>query len=79
MRIVTWNVNGIRAALGKGALEWMAAYGGDVLCLQEVRARQEQVDKASLERLREVYPHVTWNAARRGGYSGVATLARATP
>ena len=79
MRIVTWNVNGIRAALGKGALEWMAAYGGDVLCLQEVRARQEQVDKASLERLREVYPHVTWNAAQRGGYSGVATLARATP
>ncbi|MBN1149405.1 MAG: exodeoxyribonuclease III [Anaerolineales bacterium] len=79
MRIVTWNVNGIRAALGKGALEWMRDHGGDVLCLQEVRAAQEQVEKTDLERLTQAYPHVTWNAAQRGGYSGVATLARRSP
>ena len=79
MRIVTWNVNGIRAALGKGILNWIEAQPPEVLCLQEVRARPEQVEQAHLERLAALYPHSTFNPAERGGYSGVATFAKAAP
>jgi len=79
MRIITWNVNGLRAALRKGALDWIEAQAPEVLCLQEVRARREQVERAHLEKLDSIFPHITWNAAERGGYSGVTTLARVPP
>lgn len=73
MKIITWNVNGIRAVLGKGALDWAFAQQPDLLCLQEVKAREEQLlaeHKASLR-----YPYY-WNAAQRPGYSGVATFCK---
>jgi exodeoxyribonuclease-3 len=79
MQIITWNVNGIRAALRKGALDWITAQAAEVLCLQEVRARKEQVEAAQLRALQEHFPYVTWNAAERGGYSGVATFSRLPP
>ena len=79
MRIVTWNVNGIRAALRKGVLDWIEAESPEVLCLQEVRARPEQIEKAHLEGLGKIYPHKVWNPAERAGYSGVATLASREP
>jgi exodeoxyribonuclease-3 len=79
MKITTWNVNGLRAALGKGVLEWVRAYQADVLCLQEVRARPEQLEENSRNSLAEIFPHATWNPATRPGYSGVVTLARTQP
>jgi len=79
MKITTWNVNGLRAALGKGFHESLQALGSDVLCLQEVRAAPGQIDADELQRLGGSFPHMTWNPAERPGYSGVATFARQQP
>ena len=76
MKIVTWNVNGIRAALGKGALEPVWELAPDVLCLQEVKARPEQLKEEQAGQLK--YPFI-WNSAERGGYSGVATFFKEQP
>ncbi|GAA4440601.1 exodeoxyribonuclease III [Ravibacter arvi] len=82
MRILSYNVNGIRAALKNGLADWLKAaiFEGqpfDVLCFQEVKALQEQVDLAPLEQLG--YQLVGWFAAEKKGYSGVATFARVSP
>ncbi len=71
MKIITWNVNGLRAALGKGALKWVWEQQPDVLCLQEIKARPEQ-----LKGEQGTFPgyDVIWNPAERLGYSGVATF-----
>lgn len=79
MRITTWNVNGIRATLNKGLMESVRALDADVLCLQEIKARPEQLPADAVTALRQVYPHATWNPAERAGYSGTATLARQAP
>lgn len=76
MKIITWNVNGIRAALGKNALDWAFAQKPDVLCLQEIKARPEQLTEKQRD-----FPgyQVVWNPAERPGYSGVATFTSASP
>ncbi len=71
MKIVTWNVNGIRAALGKNALDRIWQRSPDVLCLQEVKARPEQLTEEQRESLKMPF---AWNPAERPGYSGVATF-----
>ncbi len=76
MKIITWNVNGIRAALGKNALDWAFAQQPDALCLQEVKAREEQLDEEQRSALK--LPFV-WNAAERPGYSGVTTFYKEQP
>ena len=76
MRIVTWNVNGLRAALGKGILDWFEFESFDLICLQEVRARPGQIEPEYLKRLEDHYPSIIWNPADRPGYSGVAVLTR---
>jgi len=76
MKIITWNVNGVRAALGKGALDWAFAQQPDALCLQEVKARVEQLNAEQRAKLRLPY---AWNAAQRAGYSGVATFFQEQP
>lgn len=76
MKIITWNVNGIRAALGKNALDWAFTQQPDLLCLQEVKAREEQLNKEQRAMLKLPY---TWNAARRAGYSGVTTFYKNQP
>ncbi|HET9907080.1 MAG TPA: exodeoxyribonuclease III [Anaerolineales bacterium] len=73
MKIMTWNVNGLRAVLGRNGLDWAWAAQPDILCLQEVKARPEQ--------LKEEYRNfpgydVIWNPALKAGYSGVATFLR---
>lgn len=76
MKITTWNVNGIRAAIKKGAFEWAAQERMDVLCLQEVKAHREQVP----EDVRDLAGyHCFWNSALRPGYSGVAVYTRHEP
>lgn len=77
MRITTWNVNGLRAALQKGAGEWWEAYRPDVLCLQEVRSRPDQLTDGQSRKL--AWVHAEWNPARQPGYSGVATFSRIEP
>jgi len=79
MKITSWNVNGLRACLSKGLLEWVDAEQPDVLCLQEVRARPVQLEVGALSRLEGYYPSTIWNPAQRPGYSGVATLTRCPP
>ncbi len=75
MKIATWNVNGIRAALGKGFREWVSEQSPDVLCLQEIKARPDQLEDA--ENFLSGY-RAFWNPAQRAGYSGVATFVRGT-
>ncbi|MEM1202885.1 MAG: exodeoxyribonuclease III [Acidobacteriota bacterium] len=75
MRIYSWNVNGIRAAAKKGFGDWLAGCEGDVVALQEVRAKPEQVPADLLD----AGFHVEVAAAERPGYSGVATFSRRQP
>jgi exodeoxyribonuclease-3 len=76
MKIVTWNVNGIRAVLGKNAFDPIWLRSPDVLCLQEVKARPEQLTEAQRQTLKMSF---AWNPAERPGYSGVATFYTDSP
>lgn len=76
MRIITWNVNGIRAALAKNSLGWAFGQQPDALCLQEVKARPEQLSEGQHAQL--ILPYA-WHPAERAGYSGVVTLYRSKP
>jgi exodeoxyribonuclease III len=73
MRIVTYNVNGIRAAIKNGLLDWLQQNPADVLCLQEVKATHDVVDLTPFEALGYSYH---WHAAEKKGYSGVATFSK---
>jgi exodeoxyribonuclease-3 len=76
MKITTWNVNGIRAALTKGFREYMLEAQPDIMCLQEIKARPEQIDEA----IREIPGYFSiWNPAQRPGYSGVAVFSKTPP
>ena len=75
MKLISWNVNGLRSILGKGLLEFWAAEKPDVLCLQETKAKPEQVADVSWPRGFEP----NWNSAERPGYSGTATFAKKKP
>jgi exodeoxyribonuclease-3 len=75
-RLLSWNVNGIRAAMGKGFLEWLAKDRPDILCVQETRAAPDQVPGPVLE---PAGYRSYWNSAERRGYSGVATYSRREP
>lgn len=77
MRILSWNVNGLRALLHKGAWIWIKETGTDLICLQEVKARPDQLspDQSQLLDGYKAY----WNPADRPGYSGVATFFRQDP
>ncbi|EZH74946.1 exodeoxyribonuclease III [Aquimarina atlantica] len=77
MKIVSYNVNGIRAAINKGFLEWLKQTDPDVICLQEIKANKEQLD---LDLFSEAgYPHNYWYSAQKKGYSGVAILSKTKP
>jgi exodeoxyribonuclease III len=76
MKIITWNVNGLRALLRKDALQPILAETPDMLCLQEIKARPDQLT----EEQRNIPGYqAIWNPAEKPGYSGVATLARRAP
>lgn len=75
MNLVSWNVNGIRACLGKGLPEWLADTKPDILCLQETKARPEQVDLPLEFSGYQGY----WNSAEKPGYSGVVVFTRVEP
>ena len=76
MRLISWNVNGIRAAHKKGFLEWLGSEQPDVLCLQETKAHESQLPTA----LKDVEGYRVWfSQPERKGYSGVALYTRQEP
>jgi exodeoxyribonuclease III len=77
MKIVSYNVNGIRAALKKGFLEWLVATDPDVVCLQEIKAQEDQLDLSLFESAGYAYNY--WFSAQKKGYSGVAILSKTKP
>lgn len=79
MRITTWNVNGLRAALNKGFIDNIRMIDPDVLCLQEIKSRPEQIPAKVLAELSAMYPFQTWNPAERPGYSGTTIFSRVQP
>ena len=76
MKILTYNVNGIRAALRKNFSSWLKAVNPDIICLQEIKANPEQF-KASI--FADLGYHCFWNPAEKKGYSGVAILTKTKP
>ncbi len=75
MKIISWNVNGIRAVLKKNLAEWFAEVQPDMLCLQETKAKPEQVDLP----LEFAGYHQLWNSAVKPGYSGTLILSKTKP
>lgn len=76
MKIITYNVNGLRAAVTKGFSEWVAKEQPDVLCLQETKLQPEQYPAEVLKPLG--YKHYLYSAQKKG-YSGVAILTKQEP
>lgn len=76
MKIISYNVNGIRAALKKGFAEWLKSSDPDVVCLQEIKAQKDQIDTSIFEELG--YNHY-WFSAQKKGYSGVGILSKKIP
>lgn len=77
MKILSYNVNGIRAAMKKDLLGWLQTTGADVVCIQETKANQDQVDIEAIEAAG--YPHHYWFSAQKKGYSGVAIFCKQKP
>lgn len=76
MRLISYNVNGIRSAIKKGFLEWLITDPADVICLQEVKALRENI---ALQQIEDLGYQVHWFAAEKKGYSGVALLTKLRP
>ncbi len=76
MKLLSWNVNGIRAVQKKGFLEWLKTESPDILCIQETKASPEQLSKEMLEP--EGY-RTYWSSAERKGYSGVSVFSKVEP
>lgn len=76
MRLITYNVNGIRAAIRKGFLDWLAGDPADIVCLQEVKAFKENIDYEAISKLGY---HQYWFSAQKKGYSGVAVFTKEEP
>ena len=77
MKIISYNVNGIRAAINKGFIEWLQQADPDIICLQEIKAMKEQLDLSVFEEAG--YTHNYWYSAQKKGYSGVAILSKKEP
>lgn len=76
MKLVSWNVNGIRAIMKKEFEESIGDLSPDILCLQETKAHPEQLDN----KVQELgFEHIYWNSAERKGYSGVAVFSKIKP
>ena len=76
LKILCWNVNGIRAAVRKGFLEWLCSESPDILCIQETKAH---IDQLTDDLLKPYGYHSYWNYPERRGYSGVATFTKEEP
>lgn len=77
MKIVSYNVNGIRAALRKDFVKWLDQAQPDVVCLQEIKANPDQFDETVFHEAG--YPYCYWFPAQKKGYSGVGILSKTRP
>ena len=78
MKLISWNVNGIRAAIGKGLADFVSDHSPDILCLQETKAHPDQVTLPEGMAEDDGW-HVFWNSAEKKGYSGTAVFSREAP
>jgi len=76
LKLLSYNVNGIRAALSKGFASWLKATEADVICIQEIKALESQIDTTVFD---ELGYHHYWFSAQKKGYSGVAILCKKKP
>jgi exodeoxyribonuclease-3 len=76
MRIISWNINGIRAVYKKGFLDWFREENADIVCLQEIKAKEEQVP-VDLQKINGYFSY--FNPAVRPGYSGSAVFTKQKP
>jgi len=74
MKILSWNVNGLRAVITKGFYNVVNEYKPDIICLQEIKANKDQVDLQL-----PFYPYLYWNSAEKKGYSGTAIFSKVQP
>ena len=77
MKIISYNVNGIRAAIKKGFLDWLQQANPDVICIQETKAQTDQMNLMDFELAG--YPYQYWFSAQKKGYSGVAIFCKKEP
>lgn len=77
MKIISYNVNGIRAAISKDFITWLQQANPDVICLQEIKATEEQVPRDEIEAAG--YPYQYYFSAQKKGYSGVAVFCKIEP
>lgn len=76
MRIISYNVNGIRSAISKGLLDWLATNPADIICFQEIKSSLETIPT---ERFEELGFHCYWFPAQKKGYSGVGVITKLAP
>jgi exodeoxyribonuclease-3 len=76
MKIISYNVNGIRAAVNKGLYQWLEQESPDILCLQEIKAQEDQIDVLTIQSLGY---HYYFHPAAKKGYSGVGILTKRKP
>jgi exodeoxyribonuclease-3 len=76
MKIVSYNVNGIRSAMSKGLIDWIREDQADIYCFQELKANKEDIDSAAFEQLGY---HTYWFSAQKKGYSGVGIISKIAP
>jgi len=76
MRIITYNVNGIRSAINKGFIEWLKTDPADVICVQETKASKDNINHKLVS---EIGYHDYWYPAKKKGYSGVAVFSKIIP
>jgi len=76
IRIISYNVNGIRAAMNKGLIDWLKSDPADIICLQETKAHRDNVDHKSFT---DLGYHDHWFSAQKKGYSGVAIFTKIKP
>ena len=74
MKIISWNVNGIRAVINKGFYDYMNNVNPDIVCLQETKAHKDQVNLELND-----YPYKFWISAQKKGYSGTAIFSKVKP
>ena len=77
MKIISYNVNGIRAAISKGFIEWLQQANPDIICLQEIKATEDQIPVEAIAAAG--YPYQYYYSATKKGYSGVAILSKIKP
>ena len=74
IKIFSYNINGIRAAIKKGFIDWLEYESPDIICLQEIKAMEDQIDIRLFHKIG--YKYTYWFSANKKGYSGVAILSR---